>query len=122
MHTSVGDQEYFIPRATIAIVPGEKAATKGSTRLPPTLTFPPLSLAAAVTAAAVVVSRSLLVSHEIAHPVRVQSADNFFELLYYENFVDSRDFVHANRELIPQNRYLHTLSSVNLKKNGCLGV
>jgi hypothetical protein len=46
-HTCAGDQEYFIPRATMAIVPGEKAARKGSTRLPPTLNFLPLSLAAA---------------------------------------------------------------------------
>ncbi len=54
----VCDQEYFIPRATMAIVPGEKAATKGSTLLPPTLNLPPLSLAAAVTAAAAVVSQA----------------------------------------------------------------
>ncbi len=32
-HTCVGDQESFIPRATMAIVPGEKAAHK---RLNPT--------------------------------------------------------------------------------------
>jgi hypothetical protein len=35
-HTRAGDQECFIPRATMAIAPGEKAATKGSTRLPQT--------------------------------------------------------------------------------------
>jgi hypothetical protein len=54
-HTCVGDQECFIPRATImmAIVPGEKAAHK---RLDPTAAnLPPLSLAAAVTAAAAAV-------------------------------------------------------------------
>ncbi len=28
MHTCVGDQEKFIPRTTMALVPGEKAATK----------------------------------------------------------------------------------------------
>ncbi len=27
-HTRVGDQEFFIPRATMAIAPGEKAALK----------------------------------------------------------------------------------------------
>jgi hypothetical protein len=27
-HTCVGDQEYFIPRATMSILPGEKAAYK----------------------------------------------------------------------------------------------
>jgi hypothetical protein len=57
-HTCVGDQECFIPRATVAIVPGEKAAHK---RLNPTAAnLPPqaLSLAAAVTAAAAVVSRA----------------------------------------------------------------
>ncbi len=45
-HTCAGDQECFtsIPRATITIVPawGEKAADKGSARLPPTFPFCPL--------------------------------------------------------------------------------
>ncbi len=46
-HTCVGDQECFIPHATMAIVPGEKAAHK---RLNLTAAnHPPLSLAAAVT-------------------------------------------------------------------------
>ncbi len=41
-----GDQECFIPHATMAIAPGEKAAHK---RLNPTATnFPRLSLVAAV--------------------------------------------------------------------------
>jgi hypothetical protein len=55
VHTRVGDQECFIPRATMAIAPGEKAAHK---RLNPTAAnVPRLSLVAAVTAAAVAVSR-----------------------------------------------------------------
>ena len=46
VHTRVGDQECFIPHATMAIAPGEKAAHK---RLNPTATnFPRLSLVAAV--------------------------------------------------------------------------
>ncbi len=46
----VGDQECFIPRATMAIAPGEKAAHN---RLNPTAAnVPRLSLVAAVTAAA----------------------------------------------------------------------
>ncbi len=54
-HTHVGDQECFIPRATRAIEPGEKAALK---RLNPTdSNVPHLSLVAVVTAAAVAVSR-----------------------------------------------------------------
>ncbi len=54
-HTRVGDQECFIPRATRAIAPGEKAALK---RLNPTAAnVPRLSLVAAVTAAAAAVSR-----------------------------------------------------------------
>jgi hypothetical protein len=49
-HTCVGDQECFIPRATMASAPGEKAAHK---RLNPTAAnVPRLSLVAAVTAAA----------------------------------------------------------------------
>ncbi len=50
-------KECFIPRATMEIVPGEKAATKGSTLLRPTAAnLSPLSLAVvAVTAAAAVV-------------------------------------------------------------------
>ncbi len=51
-HTRVGDQEYFIPRATMSIVPREKAAYK---RINPTAAnlelSPLLSLAAAVMAA-----------------------------------------------------------------------
>jgi hypothetical protein len=51
VHTRVGDQECFIPRATMAIAPGEEAAHK---RLTPTVkTVPRLSLVAAVSAAAV---------------------------------------------------------------------
>jgi hypothetical protein len=54
-HTCVSDQECFIPRTTMAIVPGEKAAYK---RLNPTAAnLPPLSLAALVAAAAAVVLR-----------------------------------------------------------------
>jgi hypothetical protein len=37
VHKRVGDQECFIPRATMAIAPGVKAAHKSSTRLPPTV-------------------------------------------------------------------------------------
>jgi hypothetical protein len=56
LHTRVSDQECFIPRATIAIAPGEKAAHK---RLSPTAAnVPRLSLVAAVTAAAAAVSRA----------------------------------------------------------------
>ncbi len=52
--TRVGDQEWFIPRATMAIVPGEKAAHK---RLNTTAAnVPRLSLVAAVTAAVAAVS------------------------------------------------------------------
>jgi hypothetical protein len=55
-HTYVGDQECFIPRATMTTVPGEKANHK---RLNPTAAnLPPLSLAAAVTAAAAVVPQA----------------------------------------------------------------
>jgi hypothetical protein len=55
-HTRVGDQEYFIPRANMAIAPGEKAAHK---RINPTAAnVPHLSLVAAVTAAAAAVSRA----------------------------------------------------------------
>ncbi len=55
-HTRAGDQECFIPRATMAIVPGEKAAHK---RLNPTAAnLPSLSLAVAVTAAAAVSQES----------------------------------------------------------------
>ncbi len=55
-HTRVGDQECFIPRVTMAIAPGEKAA---HIRLNQTATnVPRLSLAAAVTAAAAAVSRA----------------------------------------------------------------
>ncbi len=55
-HTRAGDQECFIPRAAMAIAPGEKAAHK---RLNGTATnVPRLSLVAAVTAAAVAVSRA----------------------------------------------------------------
>jgi hypothetical protein len=54
-HTRVGDQEWFIPRATMAIAPGEKAAHK---RLNPTAAnVPRLSLVAAMTAAAAAVLR-----------------------------------------------------------------
>ncbi len=54
-HTRVGDQECFIPRATMAIAPGGQAAHK---RLNPTAAnVPRLSLMAAVTAAAAAVSR-----------------------------------------------------------------
>ncbi len=50
-HTRVGDQECFIPRATMAVAPGEKAAHK---RLNPTANnVPRHSLVVAVTAAAV---------------------------------------------------------------------
>ncbi len=53
-HTRVGDQECLIPRATMAIAPGEKAAHK---RLNQTAAnVPRLSLVAAVTAAAAAVS------------------------------------------------------------------
>jgi hypothetical protein len=57
-HTCVGDQESrcFIPRATMAIVPGEKAAHKRLNTAAANL--PPLSLAAAVTAAAAVVQQA----------------------------------------------------------------
>ncbi len=54
-HTCVGDQECFIPRATMAILPGDKEAHK---RLNPTAAhLPPLrlSLAAEVTLAAAAV-------------------------------------------------------------------
>jgi hypothetical protein len=65
-HTCVGDQECFIPRATIMMAwqvrlhslsePGEKAAHK---RLNPTAAnIPCMLLVAAVTAAAVAVSRT----------------------------------------------------------------
>ena len=55
-HTCVGDQECFIPRATMASAPGEKAAHK---RLNPTAAnVPRLSLVAAMTAAAAAVSRT----------------------------------------------------------------
>ncbi len=54
-HTRVGDQEYFIPRATMAIAPGEKAVYK---RLNPTAAdVHCLQLVAAVTAAAAAASR-----------------------------------------------------------------
>ena len=53
--------------------------------------------------------------HELAKAVR--SADKFFMQSYFENFVDSRVFIHANRKIIPQNGYLHTFSSVNHLKN-----
>jgi hypothetical protein len=54
-HTRVGHQEYFIPRATMAIAPGEKAAHK---RLNPTAAnIPRLSLVAAVMAVAAVEHR-----------------------------------------------------------------
>jgi hypothetical protein len=47
-HTCLGDQEVFIPRATMTSAQGEKAAHK---RLNPTATnVPCLSLVAAVTA------------------------------------------------------------------------
>ncbi len=53
-HMRVGDQECFVPRATMAIAPGEKAAYK---RLNQTAAnVPRLSLVAAVTAAAAAVS------------------------------------------------------------------
>ena len=55
-HMGVGDQECFIPRATMAIAPGDKAAHK---RLNPTAAnVPRLSLVAAVTAAAAAVSQA----------------------------------------------------------------
>jgi hypothetical protein len=55
-HTRLGDQECFIPRANMAIAPGEKAAHK---RLNPTAAnVPGLALLAAVTAAAAAVSRA----------------------------------------------------------------
>ncbi len=54
-HTHVGDQKCFIPRAAMAIAPGEKAAHE---RLNPTAAnVPRLSLVAAVMAAAAAVSR-----------------------------------------------------------------
>jgi hypothetical protein len=54
-HARVGDQECFIPRTTMAIALGEKAAHK---RLNQTATnVPRLSLVVAVTAAAAVVSQ-----------------------------------------------------------------
>ncbi len=49
VHTSVGDQECFIPHATMASVPGEKAAHKKLNLTAANL--PPLTLAAAVTVA-----------------------------------------------------------------------
>ncbi len=49
--------------------------------------------------------------HELAKPVR--SADTFFDLIYLENFLDSRYFIHSNRKKTPQNGYLHTSISVN---------
>jgi hypothetical protein len=56
VHTREGDQECFIPRATMAIAPGDKAAHK---RLNPTAAnVPRLSLVAAVTAAAAAVSQA----------------------------------------------------------------
>jgi hypothetical protein len=55
-HTRVGESRVFIPRATMAIAPGDKAAHK---RLNPTAAnVPRLSLVAAVTAAAAAVSRA----------------------------------------------------------------
>ncbi len=55
-HTCVCDQECFIPSATMASAPGEKAADK---RLNPTAAnVPRLSLVSAVTAAAAAVSRT----------------------------------------------------------------
>jgi hypothetical protein len=55
-HTRVGEKECFIPRATMSIAPGEKAAHK---RLIQTAAnVPRLSLVAAVTAAAAAVSRA----------------------------------------------------------------
>jgi hypothetical protein len=71
-HTRAGDQECFIPRATMAIAPGEKAAHK---RLNPTATnVPRLSLVEAVTAAAAAVSRASfrfpsLVAHLGVRPI-----------------------------------------------------
>jgi hypothetical protein len=56
VHTCVGNQEGFIPRATMAIAPGENTAHK---RLNPTAAnVPRLSLVAAVTAVAAVVLRA----------------------------------------------------------------
>ena len=49
--------------------------------------------------------------HELAKVV--QSADRFFMQSYFENVSDSGFFIHANRKIIPQNGYLHTISSVN---------
>jgi hypothetical protein len=56
----VGDREYFIPRATMAIVPWGKGCLQ---KLNPTAAnLPPLSLEAAVKAAAVVVWQASFLS------------------------------------------------------------
>jgi hypothetical protein len=51
--------------------------------------------------------------HELAKVV--QSVDKIFELLYLKIFVDLLNYIYANRKITPQNGYLHTFSSVNLK-------
>ncbi len=62
-YTLAGDQECFIPRATMTIAPGEKAAHK---RLNPTAAnVPRLSLVAVVTAAAAAVSRGVVPFHSL---------------------------------------------------------
>jgi hypothetical protein len=63
-HTRVGDQECFIPRATMAIAPGENEAHK---RLNPTAAnVPSLSLVAAVTAAAAAVTAAAAAVSRVA--------------------------------------------------------
>jgi hypothetical protein len=49
---------------------------------------------------------SLVNGTPLAYPTRdqnpVQSADTFFELSHFKNFVDSRNVMHANRKKTPQ--------------------
>ena len=46
-------------------------------------------------------------------PNRVQSAGPVLRLSYLEIFDDSMYSINTNRKITPQNRYLHTFSSVN---------
>ncbi len=61
--------------------------------------------------------------HELAKVFQTQiSFTAIINWIRLEIFVDSGDFIHANRKIILRNRYLDTFSSVSQKETGCLGV
>ncbi len=55
-------------------------------------------------------------------PNRVQSAELVLRLSYLEIFDDSRYFINTNGKIIPQNRYLHTFSSVTCNISHLSGI